>query len=79
MVCLLLNDQFVKMCSGNMGKLLRTHLNCTDFQVSFEDDKIENLDFRIIRIMSPLKLLRNGKTVSKGCVAFCSFSTTFVS
>uniref|UniRef100_A0A915PUM3 Cell division cycle protein 27 homolog n=1 Tax=Setaria digitata TaxID=48799 RepID=A0A915PUM3_9BILA len=50
-----------------------------DVKVSFDESKNENLDFRVIRIMNPLMMLRNGKMVRLECVAFCSMSTNSVS
>ncbi|MCP9262404.1 Tetratricopeptide repeat protein 5 [Dirofilaria immitis] len=43
-----------------------------DVKISSEESECENFDFRIVRIINPLRMLRNGKMVSLEYVAFCS-------
>ncbi|VDK75620.1 unnamed protein product [Onchocerca ochengi] len=46
--------------------------NIIAVKISSEENECENFDFRIVRIINPLMMLQNGKTVSLKYVAFCS-------
>uniref|UniRef100_A0A1I7VSS5 TTC5_OB domain-containing protein n=1 Tax=Loa loa TaxID=7209 RepID=A0A1I7VSS5_LOALO len=49
-----------------------------DVKITSEESGCENFDFRIVRIVNPLKMLRNGKPVKMDCVAFCKVVADFV-
>ncbi|KAL3985188.1 Tetratricopeptide repeat family protein [Acanthocheilonema viteae] len=49
-----------------------------DVKISSEESGCGNFDFRIVRIVHPLKMLRNGKPISTECLAFCEMSTDFI-